>query len=71
LPSPTAAAELFSQSVVLARAQGSPILELRALMSLERLVPSPKARKRIASLLSHSPEQPDTPDLAKAETILK
>lgn len=45
LPSPTAAAELFSQSVVLARAQGSPILELRALMSLERLVPSPKARK--------------------------
>ena len=71
LPSPAAAAELFSQSAALARAQGSPILELRALMCLESLVPSPKARKRIASLLSHSPEQLDPPDLARAESLLK
>ncbi len=71
LPSPSDAAELFSQSAALARAQSAPILELRALMSLERLVPSPKTRKRIASLLAHSPEQPDAPDRARAETILK
>ncbi|MGB8467089.1 MAG: AAA family ATPase [Terrimicrobiaceae bacterium] len=71
LPLRSDAAELFSQSTALARSQSAPILELRALMSLERLVPSPKTRKRIASLLAHPPEQPDAPDRARAETILK
>lgn len=71
LPSHAAAAELFSRAAALARAQGSSILELRALVSLARLDDSPKVRKRIASLMAHSPERPDAPDFAQAERFLK
>ena len=71
LRSPDTAAELFSKSATLARAQGSPILEMRALISLTRVSSSRSLRARIARLLARFPEQLDKPDIAQAKEFLK
>jgi predicted ATPase len=62
--------ETYLQALAVAHRQGALAYELRAALSLMRLVRTPDARARLAALYSSFNEGLDTHDLIEAKALL-